>query len=337
MKILSFNIRGMGISTKRNELKKLLVEEKPNCIFIQETKLEVVNPALCEWIWGNSNCDWVFLPSNGRSGGLLCIWGLNFFTISNSFYGAGYLGISGLWSDNTPCNFINVYSPCDFHGKSELWQNLVREVRTRGGDVWCVLGDFNAVKCSSERKGSSVASNREMAGFSNFIEDASLQDIPMSGRKYTWSSPSGSSMSRLDKFLISAGWLSKWPNSVQKGHSSFISDHCAISLFDSHVDWGPKPFRTLDCWFDHPEFRDFVKKEWGELSYSGKKAFVLKEKIKALKNSLKIWNKEIFGFIDVRIHEQNKELDALNMELEDRPSNEEDAHKKQEIISNLWQ
>ncbi|CAJ2644334.1 unnamed protein product [Trifolium pratense] len=41
---------------------------------IQETKLEVITESLCCSLWGSSDCDWVFLPSEGRSGGILSIW-----------------------------------------------------------------------------------------------------------------------------------------------------------------------------------------------------------------------------------------------------------------------
>ena len=27
-----------------------------------------------------------------------------------------------------------------------------------------------------------------------------------------------------------------------------FSDHCPILLISKNVDWGPKPFRMLDCW-----------------------------------------------------------------------------------------
>ncbi|MCH90356.1 hypothetical protein A2U01_0011270, partial [Trifolium medium] len=44
-------------------IRNLVKEEKVDFLAIQETKLEVVNDALCYGIWGGEDCSWVFLPS----------------------------------------------------------------------------------------------------------------------------------------------------------------------------------------------------------------------------------------------------------------------------------
>lgn len=98
-----------------------------------------------------------------------------------------------------------------------------------------------------ERKGTSQTSNREVEDFNLFLQNAGLHDLPLLGCKYTWINCDGTSMSRIDRFLISEGWLSIWPNTVQKGLSRSISDHCPIIVNDKTLNWGPKPFRSLDC------------------------------------------------------------------------------------------
>lgn len=49
---------------------------------------------------------------------------------------------------------VNVYSKCTLACKRELWSRLVHLKRVFGGDVCCVMGDFNAVLSASERRGS---------------------------------------------------------------------------------------------------------------------------------------------------------------------------------------
>jgi len=53
---------------------------------------------------------------------------------------------------------------------------------------------------------------------------------------------------------------------------------------------GPKPYLN-ECFVDK-KFVDFVEKSWRELVFHGRPTYVLKEKLKNLKGSLKWWNKE---------------------------------------------
>lgn len=68
-------------------------------------------------------------------------------------------------------------------------------------------------------------------------------------------------------------------------------------------DWGPKPFRFNNCWLKHNEFAKFVTKEWSKWKVKGIGDFCLYEKLKNLKVRLKVWNKEIFGWIDLKVDE----------------------------------
>ncbi|KAE9606637.1 hypothetical protein Lalb_Chr09g0321721 [Lupinus albus] len=76
-------------------------------------------------------------------------------------------------------------------------------------------------------------------------------------------------MSRLDRFLISSEWAEKWPNLVQLGLMRMLYDHCVVILSDSNQDWGPKPFRVLNAWFNDKDFTGFVEKTWTSLHFPG--------------------------------------------------------------------
>jgi len=74
--------------------------------------------------------------------------------------------------------------------------------------VWS--GDFNFVLHESERRGTPFggvnSSGSEIRDFSSFVRNVSLFDFPLLGRHFTWCQPNGGAMSRLDRFLLSAGW-----------------------------------------------------------------------------------------------------------------------------------
>jgi exonuclease III len=73
MLIASINIRGLGGVVKQNYLKELVNKERPDFLAVQETKLETIPDSLCFNLWGSEDCQWVFLPSVGSSGGILSI------------------------------------------------------------------------------------------------------------------------------------------------------------------------------------------------------------------------------------------------------------------------
>ncbi|MCI24695.1 cytochrome P450, partial [Trifolium medium] len=145
MIVSSFNVRGLGGVLKRSRIRQLVHINKIEFLAIQETKLEVISESLCYSLWGSSDCDWVFLPSEGRSGGILSIWRKSQNSLVFSFVGDGFVGVCLEWGVlKSICFVINVYSKCDISSKRRLWNNLLNCKRGLGVGRWCVVGDFNA-------------------------------------------------------------------------------------------------------------------------------------------------------------------------------------------------
>lgn len=68
MKILSWNIRGLGKREKKGKPRKLDV------LFFQETKLKSTNKFLIDSIWGHCNYDFMKIEADENAAvGLLCI------------------------------------------------------------------------------------------------------------------------------------------------------------------------------------------------------------------------------------------------------------------------
>lgn len=51
MKIISYNIRGLGRWEKKREIQKLVRQRSPSVVCIQETKLIVVDDVVCKSLW----------------------------------------------------------------------------------------------------------------------------------------------------------------------------------------------------------------------------------------------------------------------------------------------
>nr|KYP37357.1 Transposon TX1 uncharacterized [Cajanus cajan] len=298
MKFLTLNFRGLGGRLKKWEVRKLIKVHKPWLFCIQETKMEVVSRSLCESLWSHEDMGWFSKPAVGHSGGLLILWDKSKFVLFEFFMGTHYISVVGC---------------------------LV------GGDRWCVVGNFNAIRCEEERKGVRGFDRREeMRLFSYFVNSSGLLNPQMFGRQFTWFRNDGETMSRLDLYLVFVDFASSREGLEQWGLPRGMSNHCPVLLKTSVSEWGPKPFRVLNCWFDNIRFKPFVEDAWGRMEIRGKKCFVLREKLKELKKRLKIWNKVEFGDI-------NKNIELLHEEIHNLESKEEEAGLEEEELSHLNQ
>ncbi|GLT31257.1 hypothetical protein SLA2020_342010 [Shorea laevis] len=184
MKLISFNVRGLGSMLKRKEVGKLVREEQPDFLFLQETKLEKVDDDLGRTVWNSGEVGWVMKESIGASGGLMCFW--NFwnkksFAKTGDFSGDGYLRITGEWGiHKVKCNLVNVYGPNDRQRRLKLWDELKNMITEEGGR-WLIAGDFNAVRCLEERRGR-IGERPDMKDFDVFIISVGLIDIKMANR-----------------------------------------------------------------------------------------------------------------------------------------------------------
>lgn len=219
MKIMSFNVRGLGEGAKRRVIKERVIQNQVEVLFIQESKLQHVDKRICSQIWGDSSFDWRSIPAINRGGGLVCIWNPTTFTLGDCVIGTGFLGLIGVWNNTQQhCVLVNVYSACDMIGKRALWSELQQWRNSCQIVTWCLAGDFNAVRATEERRGITWGLNSqrvEIQEFNAFIAGMELLDLPLAGRKFTWCRPNNQAKSRIDRFLVSHDWCSLWPHCSQ--------------------------------------------------------------------------------------------------------------------------
>jgi len=106
-----------------------------------------------------------------------------------------------------------------------------------------------------------------------------------------------------------------------------VSDHCDIVVKSLVKDWGPKPFRTIDAWLKEPGFKELVQEKWSSYVVQGNNVSRLKDKLKLLKEDLKMWNRDVFGCMDINKNRIVKEIEALEIQDENN-STDEDAKLK---------
>jgi hypothetical protein len=88
-----------------------------------------------------------------------------------------------------------------------------------------------------------------MGRFCRLINDLSIKEVPLVGRKFTWSSSvSGSSptLVKLDQVFCSVEWEDIFPNCLLQSATTDDSDHCPLILGLVDVHPGKKRFR-FEC------------------------------------------------------------------------------------------
>ncbi|XP_058726991.1 uncharacterized protein LOC131598402 [Vicia villosa] len=312
MIIGTLNIRGGGSWIKRKHICSIIQKGKADVFFLQETKLSSISDVVARSLWGNSDVDFSFSESEGRSGGILILWKASSVSVVLSFRGKGFLGIKVCWKKKF-FYLVNVYAACSLPLKRIMWDDLADlKLKFNDGD-WLIGGDFNSIKKSSERVGCFLSTQRtEWGEFSNFIDRCGLIDVPCKGKKFSWFSGDGKTKSRLDRFLIDGNIISSWSVVGQLIGQRDVSDHCPVWLVVDKEDWGPKPFKFNNEWFNNKEFLHFVEVEWKAIIVRGRGDFVLKEKFRIIKDKLRWWNITVFGKYDLEIEDGIRELNEAD-------------------------
>ncbi|XP_057730426.1 uncharacterized protein LOC130945736 [Arachis stenosperma] len=237
-----------------------------------EVKKEMVTKFNVARIWGSDRASWEFVGSVEASRGLLLIWDETIFKLHNCYKGDRWMCVEGVVvKNNFHCAICLVYGPHVRDDKISMWKELSYVVGLCQVPL-CYLGDFNEILHLEERKGATSLS-ASAKDFRAWINDMELIDLALNDRKYTWFR--GQSASRIDRSLVTIGWLDEYPEMRLRG--------------------GPRGFLRM------------VKKEWRGL---GNIQFL--DKMKALSAPLCRWHKQHFGNMNERIKRLEQEIQKVD-------------------------
>ncbi|XP_071714730.1 uncharacterized protein [Rutidosis leptorrhynchoides] len=152
-----------------------------------------------------------------------------------------------------------------------------------------------------------------------------LTDVPLGGRMYTRVSDDGLKFSKLDRFLVSENFGSKWVNLAAVVLERNDSDHCPIRLMDDEKNFGSKPCKIFDCWLGDEEADQIVKNTWVlEAGSDTRKDRWFMNKLKKVKLELKSWSLQHFGQLDGEIDMHKNTAQALEIKAETSPLNQQE-------------
>ena len=194
--------------------------------------------------------------------------------------------------NNEPWILTNIYASCIALGRQAFLQ-WFKNINVPDTINWLIVGDFNLYRNPDDRN-KLGGDHLEMYLFNEAIIALGLVELPLKGRRFTWSNKQLSPLlERLDWFFTSALWTVTYPNTLASSVVNEISDHtpCVITILTAI----PKTsiFRFENYWMEHEEFMPLVQHTWASSVNETDMAKVITAKFKNLRRVLKDWQRNL--------------------------------------------
>ena len=145
IKIISWNVRGVNDSDKRNVIKNLIRSNRADLVCLPETKVQEMKIDMVRSLGMGRFLSWTALNTEGSARGILLFWDKRRISMVDSM--VGNYSVSCLFKtveDGFQWVFTGVYGPVENNLREIFWEEL-GSIRGLWEDPWCVGGDFNAI------------------------------------------------------------------------------------------------------------------------------------------------------------------------------------------------
>ena len=181
LSICSWNVRGLGQASRRDDVLAELISVRPTIAALQETKLPSLLVQRPTSFLPSRLRHCVARDSTGASGGILTAWSddscclrassAERFTLTTRFI---------LAQDTTEFTFTNVYAPANHEDKQSFFSELAA-VATSVNGPWVVMGYFNLTREPGD-KNNDRFNFTEANEFNELINSLCLIEIPLIDR-----------------------------------------------------------------------------------------------------------------------------------------------------------
>ncbi|KAL9674415.1 hypothetical protein QQ045_030687 [Rhodiola kirilowii] len=110
---------------------------------------------------------------------------------------------------------------------------------------------------------------------------------------------------KLDRILVNEDLVQLFPNCHGVFTNPGISDHCPAISFLDHKPQRRSWFRFQSCWACTEEFKSCISQKWKRGCWN---FFLLQERLKALKQQIKIAMKDYRGDMSVRVEQSRQKV-----------------------------
>lgn len=121
MSILSWNIRGLGRSENRLNLRDFIFKWKPDVICLQEILISSLDITQLKEINRGEEMQWIFQLPTGHSGGLITFWKEEVLELVNAEMNPNWIGTTfKVKTSGETFSIFNVYAPQSLSNKMIL-------------------------------------------------------------------------------------------------------------------------------------------------------------------------------------------------------------------------
>jgi exonuclease III len=333
-KILNWNIRGINSDKKWNALSNKIDECGCDIICLQETKRENFDSKYIKNFCPKKFSKFAFVPSMGASGGLIIIWNGALFDGTLEFQNDFSISVKFTSNISSESSYLtNIYGPSQADRKDDFLQ-WFSNISMPDDTDWLIMGDFNFIRSPNDRNkpGGNIS---EMFKFNEAISNLGLVEIPLKGRKFTWSNMQVDPLlEKLDWVFSSASWTSSFPSTIAYPLVKPTSDHnpCVISIGTKIPK--AKIFRFENYWMNHESFKDIVKTSWDAPVPPMNSAKRINTKLKNLRRILKNWVKNL-PCLKKLIKRVNETIELLDIFEELRPLSTKEGNLRDMLKSHV--
>jgi hypothetical protein len=270
----------------------LALSKANNVICLQETKRQSFDLASIKKFCPRGFDAFEFLPSIGASGGLVIIWKSSQLHCSLSFSNNFAISLDFHSNyDHYDWVLTNVYDPCTLEGM-QIFLDWIRHIHMPDDVDWLVVGDFNLIRNPTNRNKPGGDVN-DMLLFNEAINAQGWVEIPLHGRKFTWSNKQASPLlQRQDWFFTSNSWTLHYPDTSGKPLPWNLLIMSPVSS-PSILQFQENIFGFENYWMEHEQFLNVVSHGWSVPTLQHDAAKVLTAKFKNLRRVLRTWQAQL--------------------------------------------
>lgn len=318
--ILIWNVRGLNSAARQDSVRVLVTLAAVDIVCLQETKMEVVTRRLILSMLGvDFDNNFVFLPSVGARGGILIAWRSKLGNIRASRINTFTVSAQFCPENGEPWWLTCVYGPQSTEDKIAFLQEL-RSVRANCDGPWMVAGDFNMIYRDEDKNNTNL--NRAMMGrFRALINDVAIKEIPLYGRKFTWTSSASSTsptLVKLDRVFCTVDWEENFPGLLQSTATD-DSDHCPLILGLKDTHQGKRRFHFESFWPKFEGFHEAVQQAWQSVPNNPCPLETLALKFRAAARGLQSWSDKKVGHFNSQLSLAKEIVHQLEIAQDCRP------------------
>lgn len=309
MRILFWNVRGLGNPGRRGQLKEVVQINKIEVVAIQETIRESFHMKELERFVGGRDFQWFTKPATGHSGGMLLGANTELFEVVEMDVGQFFISmVLKNKVGGKEWGVINVYGPVQYDRKEDFLREILEKCNSMMVP-FLIGGDFNLVRAASE-KSNAIINKSWAEKFNDCIAKAELRELHRAGGRFTWTNKQEVPVREvLDRVLVSFSWETVFPLTMARSLVRVGSDHnlIMVELEKTSVKTGMN-FRFDPTWLTQEGFKEWVIKKWPDR----KKAHILDHwacQGNLLRRFMRGWAKN-------RMSEWRKERDNLTTEIQ---------------------